>query len=366
MEKIVLSEELKKRALPELFLTPDGKQISTKEEWENILRPYWREVLLREEYGRVPPYVAPEIQTERKYIDFAGKAVWETVSFRFNASGKEHVVPTQLIYPADGKKHPFFIYLNFRPDIPDIYLPVEELIDNGFGIFSVCYNDVTMDNDDFTTGLAALFQTGERTADDTGKIGYWSYMASRMMDYLQTRPEADHAAIGVAGHSRLGKTALLTAALDERFAFVCSNDSGCCGAALSRGRCEGGERVVDIFNRFPYWFSPSFAKYAEAVETMPFDQHCLLALVAPRAAYIGGAIQDVWADNDNQLLNCVVSSKAWELYGKTGIITPDRLPVCGDIFTDGDVGFHLRAGKHYHSRTDWLVYMDAVKKYLSR
>ena len=358
----MLEKELAKRNLPDLFLAPDGKKISTKEEWETIMRPYWREVILREEYGRIPPYVQPEIATETMYVDFAGKAVWEKVSFTFTYNGKTHTVPTNLIYPADGKKHAFFIYLNFRPDIPDRYLPVEELLDNGFGMFSVCYNDVTTDNGDFTNGLAGLFQEGERTGTDTGKIVYWSYMASRMIDYLLTRPEANQSAIGVAGHSRLGKTALLTSALDERFAFTCPNDSGCSGAALSRYPYEKAEHIHQIVDRFPYWFCPNYFKYAHNEDKLPFDQHAVLSLVAPRCAFVGGAIEDVWADNDNQFLNCVASSKVWELYGK-GIVCEDRLPVVGDVFTDGDVGFHLRSGKHYHSRTDWLVYMDAVKKH---
>ena len=358
----MIKKELEKRNLPDLLQMPNGQIIKTKEEWENIARPYWKTILLQEEYGQIPSFVSPKIERKVNPIDFAGKATWETVSFTFNKNGKMHIVPTQLIYPKNKKNSPFFIYLNFRPDIPDRYLPVEEIIDNGFGIFTVCYNDITKDNEDFTDGLAGLFQDGERTGDDTGKIVYWSYMASRMMDYLQTREEADKNAIGVAGHSRLGKTALLTGALDERFAFVCSNDSGCSGAALSREVCKGGESIRAIVERFPFWFCPNYFKYIDNADKLPFDQHCLTALIAPRCVYIGGAIEDVWADNNNQFLNCVACSPVWELYGKTGFITENKMPVCGDVYTDGEVGFHLRAGKHYHSRTDWLIYMDAVRK----
>ena len=118
--------------------------------------------MLEHEYGKIPPYVKPVISTCRNVISFAGKAVWETVTFTFTVNGKQHAFPTQLIYPVDAKKVPFFMYLNFRPDIPDRYLPVEELIDNGFGIFSVCYNDVTKDNGDFTDGIAGLFEGEER------------------------------------------------------------------------------------------------------------------------------------------------------------------------------------------------------------
>ena len=179
----VLAQELKKRELPDLLTAPNGEKVTTVERWEREMRPYWKNVLLEQCYGKTPEYVKPEIKTECNNIDFAGKAVWETVSFTFKVNGKEHTVPTQLIYPVGAKNVPFFVYLNFRPDIPDRYLPVEELIDNGFGMFSVCYNDVTTDNGDFTTGLAGLFEIETRAPNGTGKIRYWSYMASHMIDY---------------------------------------------------------------------------------------------------------------------------------------------------------------------------------------
>ena len=366
MSQPVLNKELEKRNLPDLLTTTNGEKVTTKEKWEQELRPYWLNTLLDREYGKIPPNVEPKIETETMYCDFAGKAVWEVVTFTFEYNGKTHSFPANLIYPAGAKGVPFFIYLNFRPDIPDRYLPVEEIIDNGFGIFSVCYNDITKDDGDFTDGLAGIFQEGERTGNDTGKLCYWAYAASNMMDYLRTRPEADANAIGISGHSRLGKTALLAAAIDQRFAFTCPNNSGCSGVAISRYANEKGEKIADICARFPYWFAPNYQEYVNNESAMPFDQHCLVAMVAPRAVYVGGALLDVWADNDNQFLSCVAASKVWELYGKEGLITPDKIPECGDTLIEGDVGFHLRAGKHYHSRTDWLVYMDAVKKYLSR
>ncbi len=362
----VLTKELEKRNLPDVLVKTDCETVTTKEEWENELRPHWLKLMLEHEYGKLPPYVKPEISTSTNALTFAGKAVWETVTFTFTVNGNRHSFPAQLIYPVGARKIPFFTYLNFRPDIPDRYLPVEEIIDNGFGIFSVCYNDVTKDNDDFTDGLAGLFEGGIREESATGKICYWAYAASQMMDYLSTRQEADPEAIGIAGHSRLGKTALLTGALDQRYAFVCANNSGCSGAAISRYPSEKGEKIENICNTFSYWFCPKYKGYVRNEQALPFDQHCLIAMLAPRAVYIGGAIEDVWADNDNQFLSCVAASKVWKLYGSEGLITPDKMPECGDSLTDGDVGFHLRRGTHYHSRTDWLVYMDAVKKYLKR
>ncbi|MBQ8351885.1 MAG: hypothetical protein IJY20_07585 [Clostridia bacterium] len=355
--------ELQKRNLPDLFLCPDGTRVSDRAAWETQ-RAYWREVLLENEYGQLPPVVEPAVTVTVNPVTFAGKAVWETVRFTFSYGQKSHTVPTQLIYPRGAKGAPFFVMLNFRPDIPDRYLPVEEILDNGFGILTFCYQDVTSDDGDFSNGLAGVFAEGERRENSFGKITLWAYMAMRCMDYLETREEADIHRVAVAGHSRLGKTALLTAALDERFAASFSNNSGCSGAAISRGTCPDGETTKVIFERFPYWFCPRYERYVDDPTTLPFDQHALLALIAPRVVGVGAADEDHWADNDAQLLSCAAASPVWELYGKPGLIAPDRMPAIGDEHTDGALGFHMRAGSHYFSRTDWLVYMRTMNKHI--
>ena len=360
MKNEILQKEVEERKLPDLYVVPECFSIKTQEQWEKIGRPYWKKVLLQEEYGKMPPILIPSIDVKKQPTDFAGKAVWEEITFTFKNGEKSHKIPTQLIYPQKKETVPFFIFINFCKEIPNIYLPMEEIVDHGFGVFTVYYQDITSDDNDFSNGLAGLFQEKDRAGNDSGKIVYWSWMASRMMDYLSAQKVADKNKIGVAGHSRLGKTALLTAALDERFSFVCCNNSGCSGAALSRKRSAGGETIKDICQRFPYWFCPNYMQYIDKENEAPFDQHCLLALVAPRKAYIGTALDDVWADNLSQFLNCVAASKVWTLYQKKGFEFPNRLPKCGDKYMDGDIGFYLREGKHYFSRTDWLIYMESV------
>lgn len=387
----MIKTELAKRKLPNLFQIRDGKQISDKSEWEQLMRPYWKDMVCEHVFGKVPPYVKPMIdvcdKTEEDYRSFGGKANWWEIIFTFEYNGKRHAVPAQLLLPRTSEKCPVFVYMNFHSEIPSKYLPAEEIIDGGFGIFNVGYNDVTMDNDDFSNGLAGLFSVERRNfanstniepADnveencegqmgtEAGKIMYWAYMAMHMMDYLQTREDVDCEMIGIAGHSRLGKTALLASALDERFAFVCANESGCSGAALSRGCTEGGERVIDIYKKFPFWFCEKYGTYAEEPETLPLDQHCLIALSAPRMVVVSGAAEDLWADNNSQFLACAAASPAWELYGKQGLTAPDRYPECGDNFGEGNIGFYLRAGDHFHSRYDWNACMQLVRNYFEK
>lgn len=268
------------------------------------------ELLQREEYGCLPK--APESfvwEAEPGVADnfCAGKATLEKLTFRVVVNGKDFVFPVYLAVPTAEGPHPFFVHINFRSDVPDRYMPTEELIDNGFAVLSFGYEDVTRDDGDFTSGLAGvLYENGKRAPHDAGKIALWAWAAMRCMDYAEHDERLDCAKSVVCGHSRLGKTALLTAALDTRFAFGYSNDSGCAGAALFRGK--KGEQLDDIYRQFPFWFSESFGQYVGKTDALPFDQHYLLASIAPRYVYVASAAGDDWADPASELLSCYAAA----------------------------------------------------------
>lgn len=313
------------------------------------------DMLLREEYGYLPPKPQKVEWVSEKFIRgfCAGKASSDKVTLTFTVNGKEFSFPIHAAIPTKEGKHPFFIHVNFRDSIPDRHLPVEEIIDNGYAVLSFCYEDITKDNDDFTDGLAGvLYEDGKRGPHDGGKISMWAWAAQRVMDYAETLTDildTDRAVI--CGHSRLGKTALLAAATDKRFKFCYSNDSGCCGSAISRGK--QGETLEDIFRVFPHWFCENFLKYAENPDKMPFDQHFLIASIAPRPVCVGSAENDLWADPLFEMLGCIAASPAFEKSGVPGLVCNDRTPHAADVFFDGTIGYHMRAGNHYFSREDW-------------
>ena len=308
-------------------------------------------ILLREEYGTLPP--PPEalsFRVERDYIrDFcAGKATCDRVTAECTVGGKPFSFPFFVTLPTAEGRHPFFVHISFRPDLPDLYTPVEELVDHGFAVLTLCYLDVTSDDRDFENGLAGvLFPGGRRAPTDAGKLAMWAWAAQRVLDYAATLPGLDMSCAVVCGHSRLGKTALLAAATDPRFTHAYSNNSGCAGAAVSRGKI--GETVKEIYSRFPHWFCPSFEKYGDREEDMPYDQHYLLAAIAPRPVLVGSATEDEWADPISELLSCLAASPAFP----RGLSAPDRLPTDADAYLEGDIGYHLRRGKHYFAREDW-------------
>ena len=322
------------------------------------------EILLREEYGYLPP--KPEqlsFEVTENYVKnfCAGKASICKVLAKGLLGGREFSFPFYTVLPKKAGKHPFFIHINFRDAVPDRYMPTEELVDNGFAVLSFGYKDVTSDNGDFTNGLAGVvFPDGKRTGRDVGKIGLWAWAAQRVMDYAETL--GDQLDIGrsiVCGHSRLGKTALLTAATDTRFAFAYSNDSGCSGAAITRGK--QGEDVQKIYTKFPHWFCPNYAAYVQNEEQMPFDQHWLIAAIAPRYVCVGSASEDIWADPQSEMLACLAASPAFEACGKQGFVCQDRFAEIGEAYLEGSVGYHLREGLHYFSRADWHRLIEFVR-----
>ena len=320
------------------------------------------DLLLREEYGFLPP--APtaleveETNYDRRHC--AGKAPLRELKFTAHCEFGEFSFPVQYFCPKSDKPVPCVVLLKFSESISHRYLPAEEVADLGYAVMSVCYLDISSDNNDFTNGLAGLvYPGGKRAPDQCGKIGLWAWAAIRLLEYALTLPELDHSRISVAGHSRLGKTALLAGALEPRFFCAWSNNSGCSGAALARNNT--GETVAAICQKFPYWFCENYLKYAGNEENLPFDQHFLLAANAGHKVYVASAFGDRWACPENEYLSCVAASAYFERNGQKGCIDLNRLPDPGDILHEGDIGYHMRDGSHYMSREDWNLFIQFVK-----
>ncbi len=320
--------------------------------------------LLTNEYGTIPacPFrLEHEILSEDPRF-CAGKGPLKALRLTLTFEEGKASFPAWLMTPSAPGEHPLFVSISFHPGMPNDYLPAEEICDRGYAVLALEHNSISPDRQDhFGDGLGRLLRlvaanSGIPEAQLPGKIAIWAWAASRALDWAWEQPGISRKHIAVIGHSRLGKTALLCGMLDERFSCVISNESGCSGAAVTRGK--EGEHVADITGKFPFWFCDAYQQYANREDSLPFDQDWLLASIAPRLLLVGSAVGDPWSGPGHEYLSCVSASKAWELLGKPGFVHPDRFPETGEVFHEGSVGYHLRSGLHFLSREDWNLYID--------
>lgn len=253
--------------------------------------------------------------------------------------------------------------LDMSVDMDNGHWPVPMMIDRGHAVSGFYATDAQPDDGNFTEGLSTIFgTTKERNEHEWGVLAIWSFAASCAMDYLQTLSEIDNNSIGITGHSRCGKSALWAGATDERFAWVMPNNSGCCGAALLRGK--HGENINSINLLMPYWFAPAFGKYIGREYELPFDQHTLLALVAPRLLHVASGSLDFWADPVGEHHSLVLASKIYELYGNEKM--PEEFPKEDTSVEAGAVAYHLRKGPHLLAEFDWKCLADHIDHHFNR
>jgi hypothetical protein len=143
---------------------------------------------------------------------------------------------------------------------------------------------------------------------------------------------------------------LIAGAFDERFALVAPAGSGAYGTGAFRfnGMTNGGKEGLDeVIAHFPYWIGPRLPQFSGQVYKLPFDQHWLIALVAPRPFISLDGLDDQFA-NGNALKESYLAAKpVYELLGAA-----NRL------------GINFRPGPHALSPVDWQAALDFADQQL--
>lgn len=360
--------------LPDPLVSLGGEKITSPEQWRNQRRGEILELFRTHVYGRTPigrPESLKFEVTETAAEAMEGKATRKQVRISYRGPGGEGAIKLVLFVP-NGRSQPAPCWLlicnrppsNIDPtrEVKSPFWPAEQMIARGYAAAAFYNADVAPDKKDaWTAGAHQIFDTPPRTAESWGTIAAWAWGASRCLDYLVSDPTIDAKRVAVVGHSRGGKTALWAGAEDERFAMVVSNDSGSTGAAIARGK--GGERIRDINKNFPHWFCENYKRYDGREDELPVDQHMLAALAAPRLLYIASASQDSWADPGHEFLSAVHATSVYRLLGLKGLPTT-AMPGPDAPVADGEIGYHLRTGKHDLTEYDWQCYMDFADRHL--
>ncbi|MEI9895364.1 MAG: acetylxylan esterase [Chthoniobacter sp.] len=391
-------------SLPDPLASADGQRVTTREVWQEKRAPELRRLFQHYEYGTWPETakVTAKVTREDKAA-LGGKATLREITLALSRpEGTE--IHLLLVTPNEAKKPaPVFLGLNFSGNHalladPQISAPpgwksrkgetleqsrgsevdkwaLDQSIARGYAVATFWNGEVVPDDKDAAEAMLQKFRSpgsAERGPSDTATIAAWAWCLSRAVDYLVTDPALDAKRIAVVGHSRNGKTALLAAAFDDRFALAIPSQAGCGGTAPCRVSAElstegaNGRAIVETVKRinttFPHWFCGNFKAFNEQPARLPFDQHELIALCAPRPVLLSCATEDQWANPAGQFEMLRAADPVYQLLAGDGL-GAEQAPAVSQLLPSR-LGYYIRPGKHSMTREDWAVWLDYADRWM--
>ena len=244
-------------ALPDPLLSKDGKKVTSAKMWWEKRRPEIVEDFDREIYGRVPakPKVRWEVVSTAKEMNGDIPVITKKLSGHLDNSAYPLAtvnIDLTLTTPAntDGPV-PVMMEFSWTPEVmaalakrfPEISAAAhagptwqQQVLAKGWGYAIYIPTSVQEDKGEgLTQGIIGLVNHGQpRKLDDWGALRAWAWGASRALDYFETDKSVDAKQVGIEGHSRYGKAALVAMAYDPRFAIAYISSSGEGGAKLFR------------------------------------------------------------------------------------------------------------------------------------
>ena len=391
-------------ALPDPLVALNSDRIATRRAWLEKRAPELRRLFQNYEYGTMPAPAKFEAKLVREdTAALGGKATLREITLKL-AFPEGAQINLILITPNAAKKPaPVFLGLNFNGNLallpnPQISVPpgwkskkgetveqvrgseaekwaIEATIDRGFAVASFWNGDVVPDDKEVAETMLRKFRSSgveERGPSDTATISVWACCFHRAVDYLVTDKAIDAKRIAVVGPSRNGKTALLAAAFDERIALAIPSQAGCGGTAPCRVSPEmaklnengrpTAETLAVINKNFPHWFAGNFKAFNDAPDKLPFDQHALIALCAPRPVLLSNATEDLWANPAGQFEMLRAADPVYRLVVGDGLGST-TMPEVGKLLPSR-LGYFIRPGKHAMSREDWAAWLDYADRWL--
>jgi hypothetical protein len=364
--------------LPDPLTLLNGEKVTDAATWVEKRRPELVRLFEEYQYGRMLGNIEDvsfEV-TEAEAPDLDGKALRKVVTIYFtkDKTGPKANLTIHIPANADGPV-PLLLNASFgfrRRGGPNI---AEIIVDRGYGYAVANYSEIEPDDKDGLglneNGVAKGIRTlhlkpgATQPADDEwGSISAWAWGYSRALDCLIGDPKVDGKRVAITGVSRLGKTALWTAAHDERFALAIPSCSGMGGAALSRRNYGETVFLMTQPSRYFYQFAGNWAKYGDDPNNCPVDAHMLIALMAPRPVLLQTGNTDYWSDPTGEFKAAVAAEPVYALFGKKGLGT-DQMPAAGEPILH-DIGYLMHDGGHGMVEDDWEVYLQFMDMHLKQ
>jgi hypothetical protein len=382
--------------LPDILQSVSGKKIKTSKDWERN-RADLLNLFEENMFGKTPILNLKQHFEIQKINNNAlnGTAIQKQVSIVFDDYPALSPINILLYLPKNVKKPAVFFGLNFEGNHSlttdsEVFItknwvndfqrnpliinqnrateasrgtaivetwPFEKIVEAGFAVATVFHGDIEADKPDgWKESIRNLDGISREKSWST--MGAWAWGLSRIVDYLESDVDINAKKLIVIGHSRMGKAAIWAAAQDQRIAALISNESGEGGAALTKR--EFGETTERINNHFPHWFTENYKKFNKNSVALPFDQHQLLGLIAPRPIYVSSAEGDQWSDPTGEFLSLKFANPIYNLYKKPLLVETTRPPVNQPIGSYNR--YHYRTGKHDMNDYDWEQYLRFAKE----
>ena len=326
--------------MPDPLVTQAGKKVTTPKQWQHR-REEMKRLMAEYVYGHMPPppgnVTGHEIRSGMLVLTNCA-ASYRLVHLTFGESN--HLGFDVCIFSplaTDGIKVPFPTIVH--PAYTNGESAAQEYTEafrRGYAVADIYYPQLGADDSHYRT--TSFFPAYPNY--DWNDFAAWAWGISRCVDFLETDPTTDKSKLIVLGLSRVGQSAALAGALDERIALVAQVGGG--SAFRFSGKNHGGKQGLDDIVRVkPYWFGPRLPEFRGQVEKLPFDYHWLPALTAPRFYILCNGLDDQYVNGKAAAQTYLAAKPVYEFLG-----VPDHL------------GVNFRPGKHGMPASDWTAILD--------
>lgn len=289
--------------LPDPFEYLDGSRVSSKAEWESRQKEI-SALAQKFQYG-----IKPCISYEATNASFKDS----TITVRVNENQKSISFDCKISYPNSGEgPYPAVIGIGYS------FLNNEQLLKMGVAVISFPQDEIALQHNTDSRGKGKFYELYSSN-HSAGALIAWSWGVSRLIDALEKTPEAniDPLHLAVTGCSRNGKGALAAGAFDHRIVLTIPQESGSGGAAswrVSDFQGSSVQRLRQIVTE-NCWFREDFAQFSTSVDKLPFDQHSIMGLCAPRGLLVIENTSMEWLGNLSTWTVGNAAHKIWRALG---------------------------------------------------
>jgi len=292
------------QSLPNPFVLQDGTQVTTAQQWQ------CRQL---EVAKQAQAYMLGELPQDHPIVSTVYHE--DILSITVTSADAAISFDAKVELPTTGQApYPAMIGMG------RVSLNRQALIDQGIALITFPNNDIAEQQNGSSRGKGKFYQL-YGSDHSAGALMAWTWGVSRLIDAMALADDLpiNKQKLGITGCSRNGKGALVAGAFEPRIVLTIPQESGAGGSAnwrVSEANLAAGENVQTLRQIVTenVWFSRNFADFSETVNRLPFDQHQILGLVAPRALLIIDNAID-WLGIESSYTNAIAAKTIWQALG---------------------------------------------------